>query len=94
MRPERSRGRTKGNQDDHRPDAAHAAPPRGRLLVGAGPRDDTATGLVWFSLEVAAQEILQDQQDRLRQAGAPAVAIENGIETADPWGTKVRLIKV
>jgi hypothetical protein len=63
-------------------------------LAGAGPRDDTATGLVWFSLEVAAQEILQAQQDRLRQAGAPAVAIENGIETADPWGTKVRLIKV
>ncbi len=62
--------------------------------AGAGPRDDTATGLVWFSLEVAAQEILQAQQDRLRQAGAPAVAIENGIETADPWGTKVRLIKV
>ena len=62
--------------------------------AGAGPRDNTATGLVWFSLEVAAQEILQAQQDRLRQAGAPAVAIENGIETADPWGTKVRLIKV
>ena len=63
-------------------------------LAGAGPRNDTATGLVWFSLEVAAQENLQAQQDRLRQAGAPAVAIENGIETADPWGTKVRLIKV
>ena len=67
---------------------------RKRSLAGAGPRDDTAAGLVWFSLEVAAQEILQAQQDRLRQAGAPAVAIENGIETADPWGTKVQLIKV
>jgi catechol 2,3-dioxygenase len=62
--------------------------------AGAGRRDDTAAGLAWFSLEVAAQEMLQAQQDRLRQAGAPAVAIENGIETVDPWGTKVRLIKV
>lgn len=61
---------------------------------GAGPRDDTATGLAWFSLEIAAPEILQSQEQRLRQAGAPAAAIENGIETADPWGTKLRLIKV
>ena len=36
----------------------------------------------------------QAQQERLRQAGAPAAAIENGIETSDPWGTKLRLIKV
>jgi catechol 2,3-dioxygenase len=62
--------------------------------AGAGPRDDTATGLAWFSLEVAAQEILVAQGERLRQAGAQAVAITNGIETTDPWGTKVRLIKV
>ncbi|OCK61595.1 VOC family protein [Bradyrhizobium sp. LMTR 3] len=61
---------------------------------GAGRRDDASTGLAWFSLEVASEEILQAQQQRLRQAGAPAAAIANGIETADPWGTKVRLIKV
>jgi catechol 2,3-dioxygenase len=61
---------------------------------GAGPRDDAATGLAWFSLEIAAPEILAAQEQRLRQAGAPALAIADGIETADPWGTKVRLIKV
>jgi catechol 2,3-dioxygenase len=61
---------------------------------GAGRRDDTAPGLAWFSLEIATQDILQAQAQRLRQAGAPAVAITDGIETADPWGTKVRLIKV
>ena len=61
---------------------------------GAGPRDGTATGLAWFSLEIAAPEILAAQEQRLRQAGAPAVAIADGIETADPWGTKVRLIKI
>ena len=62
--------------------------------AGAGRRDDAATGLAWFSLEIAAPDILQAQEQRLRQAGAPAAAIENGIETADPWGTKVRLMKV
>ncbi|MEH2622994.1 catechol 2,3-dioxygenase [Bradyrhizobium sp. AZCC 1719] len=62
--------------------------------AGAGRRDDAATGLAWFSLEVASEEILQAQQQRLRQAGAPAAAITNGIETADPWGTKVRLVRV
>jgi catechol 2,3-dioxygenase len=60
---------------------------------GAGRRDDTATGLAWFSLEIATQDMLQAQEQRLTQAGAPAVAITDGIETADPWGTKVRLIK-
>jgi catechol 2,3-dioxygenase len=62
--------------------------------AGAGRRDDTATGLAWFSLEVAAQEILQAQEQRLRQSGVSTAAIENGIETVDPWGTRVRLIKV
>jgi catechol 2,3-dioxygenase len=62
--------------------------------AGAGRRDDAATGLAWFSLEVASEEMLQAQEQRLRQAGAAAAAITNGFETADPWGTKVRLIKV
>jgi catechol 2,3-dioxygenase len=62
--------------------------------AGAGPRDEATTGLAWFSLEVVTQEILQAQTLRLRQAGAMAAAIENGIETSDPWGTKLRLIKV
>jgi catechol 2,3-dioxygenase len=62
--------------------------------AGAGRRDDAATGLAWFSLEVAKPEMLEAQEQRLRQAGAPAAAITNGIETADPWGTKVRLIKI
>jgi catechol 2,3-dioxygenase len=62
--------------------------------AGAGPRDSTAIGLAWFSLEIAADEMLQAQTQRLQQASAPVAAIENGIETSDPWGTKVRLVKV
>jgi len=61
---------------------------------GAGQRDDAATGLAWFSLEIAAEEMLQAQRQRLRQTGAPTIALPDGIETADPWGTKVRLINV
>ncbi len=61
---------------------------------GAGQRNDTATGLAWFSLEIATQDMLQAQEQRLTQAGAPMEAVTGGIETADPWGTKVRLIKV
>jgi catechol 2,3-dioxygenase len=61
---------------------------------GAGRRDDTATGLAWFSLEIAGPDILHAQEQRLKQAGAPAVAIADGIETTDPWGTKVRLIRI
>jgi catechol 2,3-dioxygenase len=61
---------------------------------GAGQRDDSATGLAWFSLEIAGPDILQAQEQRLKQAGAPVVAIADGIETTDPWGTKVRLIRI
>jgi catechol 2,3-dioxygenase len=31
---------------------------------------------------------------RLRQAGVEVSTVANGIEAADPWGTRVRLIKV
>ena len=61
--------------------------------AGAGRRDDAAMGLAWFSLEIASPEILQAQQQKLRQAGAPVAEIGNGFETSDPWGTKLRLIK-
>jgi catechol 2,3-dioxygenase len=62
--------------------------------AGAGPRDSTAMGLAWFSLEVASDEMLQAQMLRLQQAGAAITAIENGMETSDPWGIGLRLIKV
>ena len=62
--------------------------------AGAGTRDSTAMGLAWFSLEIATEEILQAQTQRLQRSGAPVTAIENGIETSDPWGTGLRLIKV
>jgi catechol 2,3-dioxygenase len=61
---------------------------------GAGPRDDTATGLAWFSLVTEKEEILAAQEERLRKGGAQVTALPNGVEAVDPWGTRVRLIKV
>ena len=61
---------------------------------GAGPRDDAATGLAWFSLDIEAPDMLARQEERLAGAGASVSKLANGLETADPWGTKVRLVKV
>src|SRR4051812_5514 len=62
--------------------------------AGAGRRDDAATGLVWFSLEVEKPDLFARQQERLRKAGAQIAAVPGGIEVGDPWGTRVRLIKL
>jgi len=62
--------------------------------AGAGRRDDAATGLAWFSLEIDNAELYAAREARLRQAGVEVQAIANGIEAADPWGTRARLIKV
>jgi catechol 2,3-dioxygenase len=62
--------------------------------AGAGRRDETTTGLAWFSLEVAKEDLLAAQEQRLRQAGAPVATVANGLETVDPWGTRLRLVKV
>ena len=61
---------------------------------GAGRRDDAATGLAWFSLEVEKAELLAGAEERLRKAGVAIAAQADGFEAADPWGTRVRLIRV
>ena len=62
--------------------------------AGAGPRDETATGLAWFSLEIDKAELFAAKEERLRQAGVQLTAVSNGLEAADPWGTRIRLVKV
>ncbi|TPQ35123.1 ring-cleaving dioxygenase [Bradyrhizobium guangdongense] len=61
---------------------------------GAGVRDDSMTGLAWFSLVTEKPDLLAAQETRLRKAGAKLEALANGVEAVDPWGTRVRLIKV
>jgi catechol 2,3-dioxygenase len=62
--------------------------------AGAGRRDERVTGLAWFSLEVEKPDMFAAQEERLRQTGIPVATLANGIEAIDPWGTRVRLIKV
>src|SRR4051812_23594749 len=62
--------------------------------AGAGPRDDAATGLAWFSLEIEKAELFAAKEERLRQTGVAVATVANGIEAVDPWGTRVRLVKL
>lgn len=62
--------------------------------AGAGRRDDAATGLAWFSLEIAQPDIFEAQEQRLRQAGVELAPVANGLEAVDPWGTRIRLLKI
>ena len=59
---------------------------------GAGPRAADRAGLAWFSLEASDGAALEAARARLEKAGAPLVALASGFETADPWGTRVRLV--
>lgn len=61
---------------------------------GAGQRDDQTTGLAWFSLVTEKRDILAAQEERLRKGGVQVTALANGVEAIDPWGTRVRLLKV
>lgn len=60
---------------------------------GAGRRDPDRAGLAWFALEAADNESYDTTVARLKQAGAEVRDIPGGIETADPWGTRVRLVQ-
>ncbi len=59
--------------------------------AGAGARDEDRAGLSWFSLEAADDAAFEAAKSRLAQAGAPLNATPTGIETADPWGTRLRI---
>jgi catechol 2,3-dioxygenase len=61
--------------------------------AGAGRRDEAATGLAWFSLEIDKADLFEARVEQLRKAGVEVEAVANGIEAADPWGTRVRLVK-
>jgi catechol 2,3-dioxygenase len=62
--------------------------------AGAGRRDEAATGLAWFSLQIEKADLFAAREERLRQAGVQLAAVADGLEAADPWGTRVRLVKV
>lgn len=61
---------------------------------GASTRSPASTGLDWFSLHVAQDDLLDAQSKRLENEGASLARVDRGIRATDPWGTQVRLIKV
>jgi catechol 2,3-dioxygenase len=60
---------------------------------GAGPRDPDRAGLAWFCMEAADSAALDAAAARLKAANATTTTIPGGIESADPWGTRVRFVK-
>jgi catechol 2,3-dioxygenase len=60
---------------------------------GAGARDPDRAGLAWFSIEAADAAAYDAAVSRLRSTNALVEATAGGIETADPFGTRIRLQK-
>lgn len=60
---------------------------------GAGRRDDDRAGLAWFSMQAADGPAYDATIARLTAAHAPVQASAGGVETADPFGTRIRVLK-
>jgi catechol 2,3-dioxygenase len=60
---------------------------------GAQMRDPNRAGLAWFSVEAADGATLDATTARLNAANAPLSGSGAAVETADPWGTRIRLLK-
>jgi catechol 2,3-dioxygenase len=60
---------------------------------GAGRRDDDHAGLAWFSMQAADAAAYDAAVTGLKTARAPLDADGTGVQTTDPFGTRVRLLK-
>jgi catechol 2,3-dioxygenase len=61
--------------------------------AGAGLRDPNRAGLAWFTVEAADNAAYEAAVARFKAADAPVKPMQDGVETADPWGTRVRMRK-
>jgi catechol 2,3-dioxygenase len=61
--------------------------------AGAGKRDPQRAGLSWLELEAGNAGALGQVRECLRESGVAAVESPLGIETTDPWGTRVRIVE-
>jgi catechol 2,3-dioxygenase len=59
----------------------------------AGRRDPDRAGLAWFSIEAADRAAFDATAARLKNANATLATTDEGFETTDPWGTRIRLIE-
>lgn len=62
--------------------------------AGAGRRDENRAGLAWVALETADAATFDTIAERLTQAGTAPRLTPRAIETADPWGTRIRVVRV
>jgi catechol 2,3-dioxygenase len=61
--------------------------------AGAGTRDPDRAGLSWLTLEAADAAAYAGVKQRLTSAGIPFSQASAGIATADPWGTRLRIVQ-
>jgi catechol 2,3-dioxygenase len=61
--------------------------------AGAARRDPERVGLSWLALEAADADAFDAARTRLARAGIPLTDVTGGIEAADPWGTRVRIVR-
>jgi catechol 2,3-dioxygenase len=61
--------------------------------AGAGRRDDNHAGLSWLALEAADAATFDAVGARLEQAGVKLAPTATGVETTDPWGTRLRITR-
>ena len=61
--------------------------------AGAGARDPDRAGLSWLTLEAADAVAFAALKQRLTRAGIAFSETSAAIETADPWGTRLRIVQ-
>jgi catechol 2,3-dioxygenase len=61
--------------------------------AGAKERDAQRAGLSWLAFEAANADTFEEVKARLAQSGRKLSPALNGVETTDPWGTRVRLVR-
>ena len=59
--------------------------------AGAGERDPERAGLSWLTFESTDGTAFAAVTERLTKAGVPLAQASFGVETADPWGTRLRI---
>jgi catechol 2,3-dioxygenase len=60
---------------------------------GAGVRDPERAGLSWFAFEAEDDKTYDAFVARIEAAGIPTNSGEGGLEFADPWGNRARLVR-
>jgi catechol 2,3-dioxygenase len=61
--------------------------------AGAGQRDKDRAGLSWLALEASDDAAFETAKSRLQQAAVGITATSNALETVDPWGTRLRIVR-